>query len=103
MRQSTIWKIKPGKRTMWKAWCDEIMSRLQEARGTLPEENVESEVCKIFGDGDGFVFIRQDVRGEKLPMNMERPINRKHKEMMAECLDPVTPEDGYAIFAPDKN
>lgn len=70
------------------------MSQYEEAVETIKEENVSYEVCIHFGD---YVAFRQDINGEKLPMNMNRDINKRHKEMILQCLEPISFEKLYEI------
>ena len=92
MTKYRIYKIRNGKREIWEKWCKEIMKRREEAVETLVEEDLISEKCIIFGKGeDSYVFYKHETlpNKEKKPMNLSREINRKHKEMLEECLEEV--------------
>jgi len=101
MTKCKIFRIKKGKRKIWENWCEEIMSRKEEAMETLREENLIQEKCIIFGTEDNsYVFYRHEtVPGkEKLPMNLSREMNIKHKKIMEECLEEVEDKiTGYDI------
>lgn len=99
MKKYALFKIKEGKKEEWVRWCDELMSRKNEAILTLQEENLIKEWCVISGD---YVFCGYEtVEGkEKLPMNKEREINQKHYQIFHECLETVEGEPaiiGYDI------
>ena len=93
MTKYIVWKIKPGKRTVWEKWCKSIMtSHQQEALETLIEEDLVHEKCLILGKGDEsyVLYKHQSVRGkEKKPANMSRSLNKKHFEILYECLERV--------------
>ncbi|KKT14563.1 MAG: hypothetical protein UW76_C0020G0006 [Parcubacteria group bacterium GW2011_GWF2_44_8b] len=92
MTKYKIFKIKKGKREIWEKWCKEIVMRQEEAIKTLVEEDLINEKCIIFGKGDNsYVFYKHETisNREKKPMNLSREINRKHKEMLVECLEEV--------------
>ena len=100
----SLWRIKPGKRAVWEAWCREVMSEhYAEAAETLREEQLLREWCKIYTDGntDYLVYLHVPEPGkEKLPAT-DRALNRKHFEKFTECLEEMTPlGDGYDISAP---
>jgi hypothetical protein len=85
MKKYSIWKIRKGKKKLWIAWCNEIMQRKEEALSTLREEYLIYERCVIFQDF--VVYEHQPVEGKiKQPMNLKKAINKKHSQMVTECL-----------------
>lgn len=87
-----IYKIKPGKRAVWEAWCSTISNeRRTEAIGTLREENILYENCYIVGlaDDSYVLFFSKEGSGGKNATNLERELNQKHLLMLNECLERV--------------
>ena len=93
MTKYKIFKIKKGKREIFKIFFyQSFVMRQEEAIKTLVEEDLINEKCIIFGKGDNsYVFYKHETisNREKKPMNLSREINRKHKEMLVECLEEV--------------
>ena len=89
MKKTYIFKVKPGKLGVWKAWAKELGGTLRmEALGTLKEERVVEEACLYFNI-EGVDYVVGFMDGEMLPANMDREINQKHKRMKDECLERV--------------
>lgn len=73
----------------------------EEAEETLVEEDLVSEMCVLFGEGDNTFLLYKHVPAEgkvKKPAVMERELNRKHFELIKECLQRITPRElGYDL------
>ena len=101
MIKTSLWKVKEGKREEWLNWCKEIMAQYDEAAETLREEQLIREQCALFdvGDESYLVYLHQpEEEKEKLPANLEKPINQKHFKKMGECLERCTNRtEGYDV------
>ena len=106
MTKYTLWKVKPGKRQTWEDWCGRVMSEHQkEAIVTLIEEDLIRESCVLFGSGDeSYVLYKHTTKEgcEKKPMNLDRELNRIHKQLLSECLEKVELTPGYALKVPSE-
>lgn len=98
MKKYALFKIKEGKKELWTNWCNELMNRKDEVLLTLQEENLISERYIILDD---YVFGEYEIAEgkEKLPMNKERELNKKHYEIFHECLEWTSDaEAGYEFI-----
>lgn len=89
--QAFLCKIKPGKKETWINWCHLLDTDYRaEALETLKEEHLSYEACAIFSI-EGEDYIIGFDQGEVTPANMDRPLNKKHREMRKECLEKIGP------------
>lgn len=87
MEKAVLLKVKDGQWENWKAWCAELGTSLRaEAVLTLEEERVIQELTLGFNVDDKH-YIVGFMDGECLPANMNREINKRHKEMKHQCLE----------------
>lgn len=91
MTKYTLWKIKPSKRAAWEEWCKLVMTiHKKEAIETIIEEDLMRESCFIIGD-EYVLYVHDTVKGkEKKPANMSRELNKKHFEVLHDCLERVS-------------
>lgn len=84
----TYFKVKDGMLEPWKAWCDLLMTTLNEsAIATLREENLVMERMVLLEGG----YIRGESEGEGKSASMTLPINKLHKFMKRQCLERAEP------------
>lgn len=85
--KTVIFKIKEGKVDTWKQWCTDVNTIFRsEAIEAIKEEGIKYEAFSIVNIGTDFYTIGFGDDGTNIP-NMEREINKKHKEMKKECLE----------------
>lgn len=84
-----LFKIKEGKLEKWIEWGNLLITQYkEEAVETLKEEGVTYEGFCVF-EINGEHYTLAMVEGEAKPANMERELNRKHKETKKDCLEYV--------------
>lgn len=87
MLKGYVFKIKEGKEVVWKDWSLKIENELkEEAVETIREESCEREISMMFKIDDVWYAILAGD-GECLPANMDREINKKHREIKRECFE----------------
>jgi hypothetical protein len=83
-------RIKPGKAETFRAWLDILQNkRRQEAIDTLAAEQVLQEtwfMAEIEGQWYAMAYLLSD--GEPLPGDLAIAINKEHKDILTECLEP---------------
>lgn len=90
MQKAVIFRVKEGYYETWKNWCIELNTTLsEEAHLSLEEEEVFQELTLGFIIDDVH-YILGFMDGECLPANMDRDINRRHKEMKKQCFERVS-------------
>lgn len=93
MQRAVLLKVKEGQYTTWKNWCAELStSLLREAELTLQEEQVLQELTLGF-EIDDTQYIIGFMDGDCLPANMDREVNKRHKEMKQQCLEYIGETD----------
>jgi len=86
----TIFKIKPGKKEKLLQWGAEIMNNQQQALLSIGEENCREESMRIFSiENNDFLLCVMSAKDKKgiLPYDKNQPINKKHFEILEECLE----------------
>lgn len=102
MKKLVLRKIKPGKRAELERWFAELEGpRRSEASGTLRAEGVTREwgACVLL-DGEDYLVGFMEGPAEFLPADLAVDVNRRHQEVLRECLDPAAKavgEFGYDI------
>lgn len=88
-----IFKFKEGKEGLWKKWCNELNTTLkEEALETLKEEGLLFECSAVFKvQTASYALIL--VKGEALPSDKNKEINKKHQQMKKECFEDAYPLD----------
>jgi hypothetical protein len=101
MKLGKIYKIRTEKLQTWIDWCDELNNTLyQEAKQTLSEEGAVFEIFINFKlNNDWYtVGLTMPFLGELKPTNLDKAINRKHRQIIRECLEPIGEgESGYFL------
>lgn len=70
---------------MWTSWCMELAQHGSEIEETLREEGLLWEGCVTFQIREAwYVALSANTKGQ--PASTEREINKKHREMLRECL-----------------
>ena len=95
-----LFKIKEGKLGKWLEWGKLLATQYkEEAIETLKEEGVNYESFCVF-EIRGEHYTLAMVEGEAKLANMERDLNRKHREVKKECLEYVGPvEKVYELYS----
>jgi len=73
----------------WRKWTRELNHREEEARQTLVFEGIEQETCFVF-ELNGQHYVAGFVSGIGRPSDKNNKLNKKHSEMLRECLEKVT-------------
>ncbi|MBI4090202.1 MAG: hypothetical protein HY421_02250 [Candidatus Kerfeldbacteria bacterium] len=96
--QAIIYRIKPRKLKTWRAWCHALDTRLRaNALHTLKEEKSTIEFFINFKIGQNWYALGSQI-GMLKPSNVKREINRKHRKIRLECLEPISrAEYGYFL------
>ena len=84
-------KIKPGKKTEWIAWCRENEKRKTEVVATLKNEGVVSESWWSDANGFAYCFIEaHDLKKAKESVQKNpHPIDKEHRVKREVCLEKV--------------
>lgn len=97
MTKHFLLKVKEGKLKQWKDWCNFLMSEMDTVKKTLVQENAIGEYGILFKVGDDYyVYGGTDYRDEPIKADMSIELNRKHKEVVTECLEFVA--TGQELF-----
>lgn len=81
-----IFKVKEGKLDTLLSWCKELSTtHKMEALETLKEEEVTHEYLGVFKIDNQYYAVGF-MEGKGLPAT-DRDLNKKHREIMAECLE----------------
>ena len=84
-----LFKVKKGKRDMFIAWTEELQRRNSEVITTLKYENVAMETMYIFSvSNEWFVIGMQVLVGKHRKADMTVELNKRHFEVLTECLVP---------------
>ncbi len=99
-----ILKIKEGKLDQLKDWCLQLGTTLKEgALESLSEEQVDQEGCFLFSiNGEHYVAGYMHSPTEILPAT-DSELNRKHKQMKAECLEKFEGGKGTPLYFLETN
>lgn len=83
-----IFKLKKDKVEKFKEWTHLLNTTLRdEAMLSLKEENCSRELIQFF-EIQGEFYIATHIEGEDIvPSNKEREINKRHIEIMKECIE----------------
>ena len=85
-----LFEIKKGKGTKWKKWCQLLRGAYRhEVERSLAEEKVEHEMFISF-ELNGKIYGLAYMKGDCLPSNQTRAVNRIHREKTKECLERVS-------------
>ncbi len=88
-----LFKIKEGKLQKWLEWGKLLMTNYkEEAIETLKEEGLTYEGFAVF-EIEGSHYTLAMIEGEEKPTNMERELNKKHRDIKKECLGKIGPID----------
>jgi hypothetical protein len=92
MFHSHLFSVAPGNVGLLQDWGMRLMSEHKnEAMETLTEENCLEEAMYLVKAGNTFfVLASARYQGEKLPTNMQRALNRRHREIMDASLVEIT-------------
>lgn len=98
-----LFKLKKGKEGKWLAWCLLLMTdHKEEAIKTLEEENVLFEGGALL-ELDGKKYVVGMTNGDAKPTNMNRELNKKHKEVVKDCLEYIKDlEINYQLYMHSK-
>jgi len=96
---SKIFKIKPDKEHVFFDWMEEIHMRKEEAVKTFEYEGVRREVFVTFKNPGGDTYVVGFNEALEAPKKSDKnvEINRKHAEIMRECLEPIS-ERGTVVL-----
>lgn len=96
MLRYKLFKVKNGKLDALKAWASELKRRGPEVLDTLRYENVATETFYLFQIGDDWYAMgMQEVSGKHKKANMSVELNKRHFEVLKECLEEYNGEMLY--------
>lgn len=97
--KTKLFKVKEGKLKVLKEWFNTLSTTFhKEAIESLREEKVTYEATYFFQVGNDWYLLAM-TEGELLP-STDSLLNRKHRELMKECVEPVSKgEAGYSFSA----
>lgn len=100
MVRYALYKVKEGKLDTLKEWSLDLQKRLPEALETMRQENVRREVFRLFKhQNNWFAVGLQELSGEHKKADMSVELNRKHAEVLKECLEGLVGEVLYDFNA----
>lgn len=83
-----IFKLKKEKVEEWRKWSAHLIAHEAEVRETLREEHMLFEGSFIFSQQEeSYVCLYGKHDGAPSPTNLERELNRTHREKMKECFE----------------
>jgi hypothetical protein len=99
-----LYKIKPGKLSVWQDWCEKLQGEYSHAASrTLGDEGLRYEFFIIFKiEGSNYTLGGGilDEKSEPKPSDKTLALNINHKQMINDCLESVdTAEYLYLIKA----
>ena len=82
-----LFKLKKGKEGAWFAWCLLLMTTYKkQALKSLKEEGLLFEASGSFKlNGEIYVLGMYHSKNKPNPTNLEREVNKRHREMKKEC------------------
>lgn len=88
MNRYGLFKVKRGKLNQWKQWCFELDTfRRKSALQTLKRENSSREYYVHVAVGrDHYVVASSEYFAPRVAQDETEPLNKKHKEMLKDCL-----------------
>ncbi len=89
-----LYKILPGKRDQWLAWCQELETRKSEVLESLRQENCARETWVVFGE---YVVAHVEFLPDGLQKSDDRPLNLEHRRQRKECLEKIE-ESSDGVF-----
>ncbi len=93
MHFSKLFKVKEGKLPLLQNWFSELGgNRRDEALATFAYENVTREVFALFKglDGSYYVIGFNELCGELKSGDPAVQINKEHREVLRQCLEPIS-------------
>lgn len=97
--QSVLVKYKILDEARWRAWCEEVQAREEEAIETLIQEGVVFEACyELEGHVYGIMAAEDLEEAMRVFNESEQPIDEQHAQHLEECLKRVAVgEELYAL------
>ena len=83
-----IFKLHQDKIEVFRNWAKQVNGELrEEAILSLQEENCTREIFQLFKINDIYYAVAHMEGDNIIPANVEREINKKHHEVLRECIE----------------
>lgn len=90
-----VFKIKPGKKSVWQAWGDYLHEHEAEVLATMEQENCMFERSIIFErESELFMIGSIQFNGQPKKADMTIELNQKHAAIKNECLIGIATFEG---------
>lgn len=85
-------KFKPGKKQIWRDWCEQLKQRVNEVVETLKNEGTLAEACFVSQDGESvyyFMEVEDLAKTKKAFKNSAYKIDKDHREAIIASLEKI--------------